>query len=371
MKKNEVLENVKIIRKYFEYLRENRGYAQTTIDKIATDIAQFEKYIGMRNFKSFNSKIAKGYKVYIYEFKKKDGTNYSIKSKSEKLKSVREFLLWLYDQAGYRSHLNINYIKYLQVNRAERNAITSSRRYKKTPTFADAWIVIDTIPSVLEIDRRDKALLSLSLLTGLRPGTLRSLCIKNIDLKNMIVTIDTINEVDAKFGKYNEVVILQFDVWIYDNIVSWVTELITKKGFNGDDPVFPMTEMKNHDGHFGFNPENVTNKFWKNNGQINKIFKERFVEAGLIPHTPYGFRRLNAQHARRYTTNMEEYSAISQNLSHSETEITEIHYGNLNPVERKEILKKLNFDMTPEQVKNEDRKKMDVVIEYILNETKR
>lgn len=370
MKKDKVLENVKIVRKYFDYLRERKGYAQTTIDKYATDIAQFEKYSEMKNFKAFNSKIAKGFKNYIYDFKKRNGTNYSVKSRSEKLKSVREFLLWLYDQPGYRSHLNINYIKYLQVNRSERNAITSSRKYKKTPKYADAWILIDSIPNKLEIDRRDKALISLSLLTGLRPDSIRSLCIKNIDIKNMIVILDTLNEVDAKFGKYNEIMILPFDLWIYGNISDWISELINKKEFMDNDPVFPKTEMNNSNNHFGFKPENVTKEFWKNTGQINKIFRERAIEAGVTPHTPYGYRRLNAQHARRYATNMEEYSAISQNLGHSETEITEIHYGNMGPEKRKEILEKMQFDITPEEEREEEKNKLDEVLNYIKNKEK-
>lgn len=368
MEQKNNLENVIIIRKYLDYLKEADGAAPSTLGMRTNAIAQFENFINYKNFKVFNNGIAKRFKQHLYDYRKNDGESLSIATVKERFNSIRDFLLWLYNQPGYRSHIKITDINYLKITRNDQNAITSSSRFKKTPKFDEALALIHSIPSTNEIDRRDRAIISFTILTGIRADTLRSLRLVDVDLLNMTVKLDSIHGVNTKFGKYNEVVILPFKEELLDIVRLWIKELITDKDFSNKDPLFPMTKMNNTKNHFGFNPTEVKNEFWKKTGPINKIFKERAAAANLPMYTPHSFRRLNFQYARQFVDSMDELSAISQNLGHTSIEISDSYYGNVSTDERKVILEKMRFDKTPAERKNEDSLKIDEMYKKIMED---
>ena len=94
--------------------------------------------------------------------------------------------------------------------------------------------------------------------------------------------------------------------------------------------------------------------FWKSISAVEKIFKDRAVKAKLPYYTPHSFRRLNVEYARKFAGDMEVYSAVSQNLGHSNIGITDGGYGQFEPERRCEILSKMRFDKSPEELKTDE-----------------
>jgi len=54
--------NERIKRKYFIYLKEARRYSEATVDGAAKALSRFEEYTGHKDFKSFRSEQAIGFK---------------------------------------------------------------------------------------------------------------------------------------------------------------------------------------------------------------------------------------------------------------------------------------------------------------------
>ena len=127
------LENIKIIRKYFVYLKEAMGLNEATVNNRMIQIAHYEKFINWRNFKVFNEKIAQDYKQYCIDYKKSNGLYIQKKTVQNKLKAIRELYLWLYNMPMYRSHINLTHINYLKLDRNTLSAISTSSEFKETP----------------------------------------------------------------------------------------------------------------------------------------------------------------------------------------------------------------------------------------------
>lgn len=359
------LQNVKMIRKYLVYLKEAPGLHKDTIIDRMTEIAHYEKFINWRDFKVFNEKIAIEYKRYWIDYKKSNGQSYIKKTVQNKLKAIRELYLWLYLMPGYRSHINPLHIKYLKLDKKTLNALATSNKFKKTPTFEEAQILIRSISNNSEIDRRDRALIAFTLLTGIRAKTLITLKIGDVDLKKYTVKIDFLEGTDTKFGKSNIVCILPYDQEYTTVIEDWINELINVKGFKYTDPLFPMTAMNNSPGTYCLSASKVKPMPWKSIGAVEKIFKDRAIHAKLPYYTPQGFRRLHYQHGRKYATNMEQQSALSQNISHSTIEVSETNYGYIDPPKRFEILSKMRFDKSPEELRNDESSKLNEIYDFV------
>lgn len=364
------LENIKIIRKYLDFLNKADGLHQSTINMRVAALAHFEQFINNKNFKVFNEKIAGDYKQYWEDYRKSDGEPLSMKTIHNKLNAVKDFFLWLYNQPGYHSHINLNHIKYLRLKNKTLTAIMTLGKYKKTPNINQVRLLINSIPIDNEIGRRDRALIAFTFLAGIRAKTLTTLKLGDVDLNEFTVELNSLDGTDTKFGKYNNVFILPYDDEMLKYVIEWIYELLNIKKFKISDPLFPMTKMENSPGSYCLNPSKVKPEFWKNTSAINKIFRDRADQAKLPYNTTHGFRRANYQHGRKYTNNMEELSALSQNISHSTIEVSESHYGNIDPKIRKEILSKMRFDKLPEEQKEELSSKVDKILALVEEQNK-
>ena len=120
------LENIKIIRKYFVYLKEVVGLNNAAVDNRMFAIAHYEIFINWRDLKVFNEKIAQDYKQYCIDYKKNNGLSIQKKTIHNKLKAIRELYLWLYQMPAYRNHINLTHINYLTLDRKTLPAIPTS-----------------------------------------------------------------------------------------------------------------------------------------------------------------------------------------------------------------------------------------------------
>lgn len=137
------IENIKIIRKYFVYLKEAVGLNTAAIDNRMFAIAHYEKFINWRDFKVFNENIAQDYKQYCIDYKKSNGLSIQKKIVQNKLKAIRELYFWLYRMPAYQSHINLTHINYLKLDRKTLSAISMSIELKVTPIKSSGLKITD------------------------------------------------------------------------------------------------------------------------------------------------------------------------------------------------------------------------------------
>ena len=83
------------------------------------------------------------------------------------LNHLKRFFQWLAMQPGYKSR--INYLDAEYFNLSEKDTrIATAKRNQRFPTLKQIKHVIYTIPTLTDIDLRNRALIALTILTGMR-----------------------------------------------------------------------------------------------------------------------------------------------------------------------------------------------------------
>ena len=207
------------------------------------------------------------------------------------------------------------------------------------PTLQQIRHVIQTMPASTEIERRDRALVALTILTGARDGAIASLKLKHIDIDQGRVDQDA-REVKTKFSK-------SFATWFFpvgEDIrriaVDWVTYLRQEKLWGLDDPLFPATKIVVGDSRH-FEASGLDRKHWSSAGPIRAIFKGAFAAAGLPYFNPHSFRKTLALLGGHICKSPEEYKAWSQNLGHENVLTTFLSYGDVARHRQAEIIRAL------------------------------
>jgi site-specific recombinase XerD len=216
--------NERIKRRYFTYLAEARGFNEATLDGIAKALNRFETYTKFRDFKAFHIEQAKGFKANLAE-----QTSIRTKDRLSKatlyatLSALKRFFIWLAGQPGYKSRISYSDAEYFNLS-AKETRIAKAHREARVPTLEQIRRVISTLPATTEIERRDRALIAFTILTGARDGAIASLKLKHVDIDQGRVDQDA-RQVNTKFSK-------TFTTWFFpvgDDIrqvfVNWVTYL--------------------------------------------------------------------------------------------------------------------------------------------------
>ena len=318
-------ENERIKRQYFIYLEEAKRMARSSVDQVAASIALFEKSTSHRSFKVFHIEQAKKFKRDLEGMTNpKTGKPLAKSTINSRLMALKAFVQWLAGQPGYKSRISYPDADYFNPS-ANDTRIAKAEREKRIPTIEQIRHVLDTMPTATVMDRRDRALIAFTLLSGARDDAIASLKIRHIDLTKRMVDQDA-RTVRTKNRK-------SFVSWFFpvgediDAIVAgWIKELTTDHLFGPDDPLFPATKIDlDENGHFA--PVGITRECWRNAAAIRRIFKERFEACGLPYFNPHSFRNTLVQLGEKRCRTPEEFKAWSQNLGHEQVLTTFLSYG--------------------------------------------
>jgi integrase len=332
-------QNERIKRAYFTYLAEAKGFSEPTLDGIAKAMSRFESYTKFRDFKAFHIEQAKGFKASLGEqMSARTKDRLSKATLYATLSALKRFFIWLAGQPGYKSRISYSDAEYFNLS-AKETRVAKARRDERVPTLEQIRHVIPMMPAATEIERRDRALIAFTILTGARDGATASLKLKHIDVDQGRVDQDA-REVKTKFSK-------SFATWFFpvgDDIrqvvVDWVTYIRQEKLWGLDDPLFPATKVVVGDGHH-FEAAGLDRKHWSNAGPIRKIFKGAFAGSRLPYFNPHSFRKALALLGGQICKSPEEYKAWSQNLGHENVLTTFSSYGDVAHHRQAEIIRSL------------------------------
>src|SRR5271163_1109066 len=192
--------NERIKREYFAYLKEAKRHSEPTVDAAAKALNRFEIYTGYRDFKAFHTEQAIAFKRHLAEQRGvQSGEKLSKATLYATLTQLKRFFQWLAWQPGYRSRFQYSDAEYFNLSDKD-TRIATAQREQRVPTLEHIKHVIQTMPTKTEIERRNRALIAFTLLTGAKDSAVASLKLKHVDLIAGCVHQDA-RDVKTKFSK--------------------------------------------------------------------------------------------------------------------------------------------------------------------------
>ncbi|MFM9942896.1 MAG: tyrosine-type recombinase/integrase [Hyphomicrobiaceae bacterium] len=333
--------NERIKRQYFTYLKEAKRYSAPSIDAAAAAIASFEAHTRCRDFKRFRIEQAVAFKRHLgSRASAASGAPLSKATQRRTLTALRSFFIWLADKPGYQSRIRYTDADYF--NLSEKDArIATARRPKAFPSIEQVHATIAAMPAASVIDKRDRALLALTLLTGCRDGALASLKVKHIDLGANCLLLDA-REVKTKFSKTFVTCFFPVGGNAHLIVADWMETLRSDLLWAPTDPLFPKTRMEAAHGE-GFKTTGLERAHWSNASPIRRIFREAFERAGLPPFNPHSIRDTLIQLGQRVCHGPEEFKAWSQNIGHESVMTAFNSYGQVSAERQAEIIAGLSL----------------------------
>lgn len=328
--------NERLKHRYVIYLRGARQLGEHSIDQVLKALDRFEDYTRRKSFSEFRVEQASGFRKHLATVNAKVGTRRVSKATvTSTLYAMRDFTVWLAEQKGFRNRLIKSDADYFRPSRRD-EAIARAPRPMLVPTVEQIRAMFSAMPATSTLDRRDRTLVAITIVTGARDNATASVRLKHLDLDDRQLFQDA-REVRTKFGK-------TFPTWFFpvgEDFVAvlgnWKRELERDHAFGPDDPLFPKTEIAFGPGGEVM-PPRLKKECWANADPIRKVFTRACAAAGLPDFKPHSFRHTLAQLGSHVCTTPAEYKAWSQNLGHDGAMVTLTSYGTLPGYTQRELI---------------------------------
>lgn len=331
--------NERIKRKYFTFLKEAKRHSEPTIDAAAKALSRFETYSKYRSFNTFHFGQAIAFKRHLAEQKgKRSGEKLSKATLHATLNQLKRFFKWLSREAGYKSRIQYSDAEYFNLSEKD-TRIATAKRHQKSPTMEQIKHVINSMPGETEIEKRNRALISFTLLTGARGSAIASMKLKHVDFIAGCVNQDA-REVQTKFSKTFTTYFFPVGEEVLEFVSEWVAYLRDEKLWGNDDPLFPTTRMKVGASR-QFEAAGLDRKHWSTASPIRTIFRNAFTAAGLPYFNPHSFRNTLVKLGQEICQSPEQFKAWSQNLGHEKVLTTFLSYGEVACQRQGEIIQDL------------------------------
>mgnify|MGYP000603534251 CR=1 FL=1 len=158
-------DNERIKLRYFDFLKHADGKSEQTIRQGERPMLRFEEFTGFADLKTFDQKQATGFKAFLSKQEIAPATILST------VNCLKRFLGWLTTQSGYVRQIKLSDIEYLNLSEKDVRA-ASAPSDKKFPTLQMIETVVVQMPAETAIEKRDRALIAFTAITGIRDGAL-------------------------------------------------------------------------------------------------------------------------------------------------------------------------------------------------------
>jgi integrase/recombinase XerC len=331
--------NERIKHCYFYFLKEAKRQSEPTVDAVAKALNRFEVYTKYRDFRAFHFEQAIAFKNHLAKQRnQKTRERLSKSTLHSTLANLKKFFQWLSGQSGYKSRFHYCDAEYFNISDKDMR-IATARREQKAPTLEQVKHVISQMPVDTEIDRRNRAIMAFTILTGARDSAIVSMKLKHVDLAAGKVDQDA-REVKTKFSKTFTTFFFPVGDKILEIVTDWVSFLRDEKLFGNDDPLFPSTLVQVGAKH-QFEAVGLKRNHWSTTTPIRKIFRDAFESVGLPYFNPHSFRDTLVRFGQTICLSPEQFKAWSQNIGHAKILTTFYSYGEVECRRQGEIIRDL------------------------------
>jgi site-specific recombinase XerD len=270
-------ENERIKRQYFAYLKEGKRYSEPTVDAAAKALQRFEEYTRFKGFKVFHTEQAIAFKRHLAEHTaKQSGERLSKSTLYATLTQLKRFFQWLSCQPGFRSRFQYSDAEYFNLSEKDVR-IASAQREQKAPTVEQIKHVLQTMASDTEIERRNRALIAFTLLTGARDSAIASMKLKHVDLTAGCAHQDA-RDVKTKFSKTFTTYFFPVGQHVRTIVEEWIGYSRQDLLWANDDPIFPSTRVE-LGANRQFAAVGLDRTHWSGASPVLAIFREAFWPA--------------------------------------------------------------------------------------------
>ena len=331
-------QNERIKRDYFRHLKGARGKSEATVDAARKAIARFEAYTSARDFKTYRREQAIGFRERLAETQGlRSSESLSVATQAVTLAALKEFFTWLAWQPGFKSKIHVPDIEYFRSSIKDGTA-AHAVKLRDFPSVEQVRAAIVAMPIYTVVDRRNRALIALTLLTGIRDRALVSLSLRHIDAtKSPPLVRQEPDRVQTKFGKGINTYFFPIGDDLQLIVVGWVEELKTQHLFGPNDPLFPRTKV-GVDEDKAYCAAGIERVHWRDASPVRSAFRQAFERAGLPYFPPHSLRHTLAHLAQSVCRSPRELKAWSQNLGHENVATTLTSYGTIDPHQQGEII---------------------------------
>lgn len=336
--------NEKVKRAYFHFLREAQGFSPLSVEAVEKAIWKWEEFTQEADIGRFNTKAAKGFKEWLAARKGgRSGAGLSLGTQYHILRHLKDFFSWLAGQPGFKSRIDPFDIQYLKLGKKEARMATAAPR-QEFPTLEQVQALCRSIIPETEVDRRDRAMIAFTLLTGMRDKAVITLPLECFDADKLLIHQDPQRGVQTKFSKAISTMIFRFDEELLGVVLDWFRFLKEEKLFGNTDPFFPRTKLEQKsETDLSFDGTEVEPAFWATTQGIRNVFRKRAESAGMRYYSPHKFRHTATVEAFKHCRTAEELRAISQNFGHENIGTTFSTYGKLPDFQVEDIIARMNF----------------------------
>ena len=278
-----------------KYLIANVDITDTTIKGYRVCIRQFLKWLKDNQIQQPTRDDIKAYKLYL------KNSNYTNGTKNQYIRAVKHLFKWLSSEGIYPNIAeNIKGFKVIADN-TKKDAFTEQEIKK----------IINDIDTSSVVGKRDKAIILLMLVGGLRISEVHNMDIQDIEIKNNEYIINIMGKGHTEKDNYIKII-----KPIYDVLKEY---LDTRENKRGIDPLFTSTSNR------ALN-KRITKE------TLSQIIKKRFRDSG------YDSNKLTAHSIRHTTATLllksgADIYKTQHHLRHQDPKTTEI-YINLNNKEQ-------------------------------------
>src|SRR5687768_879670 len=226
--------NERIKHRYFKFLSEAKGRSPGTVDQIAAPLADFEQSTAHRDFRLFRSEQAEAYKRRLTQALNPANNRPLAKATvHSRLAALKAFFQWLSQEPGFR-RIKYNDADYFNLS-ANDERIAKAVRERAAPTIEQIRHALFSMPNATAIERRNRALIAFTLLSGARDDAIASMSLKHVDIERRQVHQDA-REVRTKNAKTVDTWFFPIGDDIEDIVTDWLRYLRTELLWGSDDP---------------------------------------------------------------------------------------------------------------------------------------
>jgi len=329
-------------REFFQYLKGAEGFAETSINMFAEAIDQWQVFTKNEDFINFNREKAGEFVSWLKtRGSKTPSGQVSLATQYNYFRRIKRFFKWLSDQPRYRKILKSD-IDFMRLSKKE-NRVATSGTTKRIPTLEEFKKIIESIEVKNEIDKRDRAMICLTLITGIRVSALVTLKMRSFNKTNRLFDQNPADGVKTKNSKRIPTTFFPIG-WQQAELhfIEWY-EYLEARGFQSDDPIFPATLNMFGSENNAYSKDLISKEFWSGTGGARKIFEKRCKNAGLHYFNPHSLRHSIVSILSKKRLTEEEKKAISLNLGHADigTTFGSYGYGSMSDEKAIDIVKSL------------------------------
>ena len=327
--------NERLKRRFLEYRKHARQLSEASLDRDVAALERFDFWNGRKDFGRFHIQQAMEFRAHLETAKGATGKPLGKSTMKAILTTLREFILWLSQQEGFRSRIKTSDADYFNLSRRD-EAEARAAPARPAPSVKQAKQALRLMPDTTTREKRDKAVFALLCLSGIRVTALTSLRIKHVDPVEKSVTQNP-REVRTKFGKHIDTFFARGFEDAEAALAVWLRHLEDKLLFGPDDPLFPATAISAK-SNAGFAADGFERRCWKSSEPVRKIVRLAFEASGLPNYGPHAFRHMLARHAAKTSKSVAEFVANSQNLGHTDVLTTLRSYGQIDRDRQRQLV---------------------------------